>query len=706
MDSLDQKVFQLLARPQRQEELRRQLPGVGKQALADCIQRLTASGKIVKNKKNRLAQAAHYGYIAGTFLATERGFAFVAPDEKDDKGDIFIPPHADGGAWQGDHVLVRLGEDGRRRDGTRRREGEVARILERSRAEILGAVRQRGKSFVLEPSSKKYPSEIMLPKAHLGGAQPGDKVAVRMMYYGEGRVLPQAAVVQVFGKNGTMQASIAAILHENGIQEAFPEDAQQQAGSLGDRVPANAYVGRRDLRDELIFTIDGDSAKDFDDAVSLKPLANGRVQLGVHIADVSHYVTPDSPLDAEAYRRGTSVYYPGHVVPMLPFALSDGLCSLVPGEDRLAFSVFLEIGPDGRCLGAEFTKSVICSKARMTYNNVNKILDGDAELCKKYDFLVDTARKMADLADLLRRRRMERGALDLDIPEAEIAVDEQGEPVDVFYRPRGRAEKMIEEFMLQANEAVAQFMDTHNHPAVYRVHENPDPEKLRVFAQFARPFGHRIDPSKPQDTRQLQAVLDQAAGDPRQRALPTLLLRSLARARYSEENLGHYGLQAKYYLHFTSPIRRYPDLATHRMLTRALDGAAFTRADYTFVENAASQSTTRELAADTAERKIDKLYIAAYMEQFLGQEFDGEVSGVQAFGLFVALPNGAEGLIRVEALPGYYEYDDQKMVLFNRSGMRYTIGTPVRVRLIGASRASGQIDFALAGEGGSAPCPD
>ncbi len=430
------------------------------------------------------------------------------------------------------------------------------------------------------------------------------------------------------------------------------------------------------------------------------------MQLGVHIADVSHYVTPDSPLDAEAYRRGTSVYYPGHVVPMLPFALSDGLCSLVPGEDRLAFSAFLEIGPDGRCHKAEFAKSVICSKARMTYNNVNKILDGDAELCQKYDFLVDTARKMADLADLLRRRRMERGALDLDIPEAEIAVDEQGEPVDVFYRPRGRAEKMIEEFMLQANEAVAQFMDTHNHPAVYRVHENPDPEKLRVFAQFARPFGHRIDPSKPQDTRQLQAVLDQAAGDPRQRALPTLLLRSLARARYSEENLGHYGLQAKYYLHFTSPIRRYPDLATHRMLTRALDGAAFTRADYTFVENAASQSTTRELAADTAEREIDKLYIAAYMEQFLGQEFDGEVSGVQAFGLFVALPNGAEGLIRVEALPGYYEYDDQKMVLFNRSGVRYTIGTPVRVRLIGASRASGQIDFALAGEGGSAPCPD
>lgn len=260
--------------------------------------------------------------------------------------------------------------------------------------------------------------------------------------------------------------------------------------------------------------------------------------------------------------------------------------------------------------------------------------------------------------------------------------------------------------MLQANEAVAEYMDSHGYPAVFRVHENPDPEKLRVFAEFARPFGYRIDPNKPQDTKQFQAVLDHVSHDSRQKALPTLLLRSLARARYSEENLGHYGLQAKYYLHFTSPIRRYPDLATHRMLFKALQEDAFTRADMDFVENAASQSTTRELAADTAERDIDKLYVAAYMEQFLGQEFDGEVSGVQPFGLFVALPNGAEGLLRVEALPGYYEYDDRKMVLFNRSGSRYAIGTPVHVRLVGANRANGQIDFVLAEKEGETSCPD
>ena len=693
MEELDRRVFELLAHPLRVEELRRLLPGVGKQELKDCLQRLTQDGQIVKNKKNRLAQAGHFGCVAGTFLATGRGFAFVAPDEKDAQGDIFIPPDAGGGAWQGDHVLIRVHE-GRRRSGSPRREGEVLRILERSREEIVGAVRRRGKSCVLEPASKKYP-EIMLPKAHLHGAQPGDRVAVRMMYYGEGRVLPQAAVTQIFGENGTMQASIAAILHENGIIEGFSPEAAAQAGELGGHIPADAADGRRDLRGQLIFTIDGDSAKDFDDAVSLTPLENGRLLLGVHIADVSHYVTPGSPLDGDAYRRGTSVYYPGHVVPMLPFELSDGLCSLVPDEDRLAFSAFLEIEPDGRRSRAEFAKSVIRSRARMTYANVNRILDGDPEMTKRYDFLAETVKKMADLADLLRARRMERGALDLDIPEAEITVDEQGEPASLHYRARGRAEKLIEEFMLQANEAVAEFMDTRGYPAVFRVHENPDPEKLRVFAQFARPFGYRIDPAKPQNTRQFQTVLDGAAGDPRQRALPTLLLRSLARARYSEENLGHYGLQAKYYLHFTSPIRRYPDLATHRMLQIALSGGAFTRAEYQFCENAASQSTSRELAADTAERDIDRLYIAAYMERFLGQDFDGEVSGVQAFGIFVALPNGAEGLVRIETMPGYFEYDDQRMALISRAGVRYTIGTPVHVRLTAANRASGQIDFVL-----------
>ena len=385
---------------------------------------------------------------------------------------------------------------------------------------------------------------------------------------------------------------------------------------------------------------------------------------------------------------------------MLPVALSNGICSLNPDVDRLAFSAFLEVDKDGRCHKSQFAKTVIRSKARMTYRKMNEIFDGNKERRAEYAFLTETADRMHALSQAMRRRRMERGALDLDLPEAEILTDESGEPVEVSFRARGDAEKMIEEFMLAANEAVAAYMTHRNNPTVYRVHESPDPEKLRVFAQFARPFGYRVDASKPNDTTQLQAVLDGAKDDPRQRALPTLLLRSLTRARYDAECLGHYGLQANEYLHFTSPIRRYPDLVAHRMLFKAISGQQYTKSDWVFCEEAASQSTTREFAADTAERDIDKLYLAAYMEQFIGQDFDGEVSGVTSFGLFVSLKNAVEGLIRVEDLPGDdYEFDDQKMMLIGRrSRVRYTMGTPMRVRLTAASRVTGLIDFIPAPE--------
>ena len=418
----------------------------------------------------------------------------------------------------------------------------------------------------------------------------------------------------------------------------------------------------------------------------------------MHIADVSHYVTPDSPLDAEAFRRGTSVYFPGHVVPMLPFALSNGICSLNPNVDRLAFSALMEVDKSGRRYGAKFAKSIIRSKARMTYNKVNKILAGDKGLREEYAFLVETAEKMNDLAHALYKRRIERGALELDIPEAEIRVDENGKPVEICFRERGESEKLIEEFMLQANEAVAEFMCKREHPTVYRVHENPDPDKLRAFAQFARPFGYRIDASKPEDTAQFQVVLRGAKNDPKQRVLPTLLLRSLARARYADECIGHYGLKAKYYLHFTSPIRRYPDLIAHRMLQKALTGEEFTAADENLCAEAAQQSTNREQAADNCERDIDKLFIASYMKQFIGEEFDGEVSGVQSFGIFVALANGCEGLVRAELMIGdFYQYDEEHMAMVGRrTGKRFTIGSPLRVKLIAASEVTGQIDFAPA----------
>lgn len=695
MNELETRLYALLARPMRAEELKKYLPAYSKQQIRQALDQLTNEGKILKNKKNRYAHAEHYGCLTGVFQATERGYGFVTPETPDENGDVFIPPYATGKAWQGDRVLVHLTDSPR----GHKREGEVMRILSLCTDEVTGTVMQRGKTVFVRPASKKYP-DLIIPKNRTLDARSGDRVAVKVMFRGDGRLSAQGAITQIFGRNGTMEASIAAILHENGITVPFPDEALRQADACGDTVDPAEAARRMDLREKLIFTIDGDDARDFDDAVSLEPMENGHMLLGVHIADVSHYVTPGSPLDDEAYRRGTSVYYPGHVVPMLPVALSNGICSLNPDVDRLAFSAFLEVDKDGRCHKSQFAKTVIRSKARMTYRKMNEIFDGNEERRAEYAFLTETADHMHALSQAMRRRRMERGALDLDLPEAEILTDENGEPVEVSFRARGDAEKMIEEFMLAANEAVAAYMTHRNNPTVYRVHESPDPEKLRVFAQFARPFGYRVDASKPNDTAQLQAVLDGAKDDPRQRALPTLLLRSLARARYDAECLGHYGLQAKEYLHFTSPIRRYPDLVAHRMLFKAISGQQYTKSDWVFCEEAASQSTTREFAADTAERDIDKLYLAAYMEQFIGQDFDGEVSGVTSFGLFVSLKNAVEGLIRVEDLPGDdYEFDDQKMMLIGRrSRVRYTMGTPMRVHLTAASRVTGLIDFIPAPE--------
>lgn len=692
MNPMEKKLIRLLKRPLRIDELRKFFPETPKALLIDTLDELVKNGQIVKNKKNRYALSAHFGCISGTFLSTSRGFAFVEPDEKKGEKDIFIPIGADFGAWHGDHVLVRINQMRRFRGRERRLEGEVVKVLQRAKTEITGTITKKGKSFILEPDVQKYPM-VLVPKAHLAGAKVGDKVSARIMFYGDRRMTPQASVTKVFGQNGLMQASISAILHENGINVPFSDEVINEARSFGDKIPPNSINGRKDLRNELIFTIDGDDAQDFDDAVSIEKLENGNWLLGVHIADVSHYVTEKSELDNEAFSRGTSVYYPAHVVPMLPFELSAGLCSLRPDEDRLAFSAFIELEPNGKKRNAHFYKSVICSKARMTYNNVNLILDNDQQMCEKYSFLVDTLGKMANLADSLHKRRVARGALELDMPEPKIATDETGEPVAISYRERGRAERMIEEFMLIANESVAEFMNKHDYPTVYRVHENPDPEKLRVFALFARQFGHKIDASKPNDTKQLQDVLKAVKDDAKQKALPTLLLRSLARARYCEENLGHYGLQAKYYLHFTSPIRRYPDLITHRMLTKALTKQQFEKNDIIKVQTASRQSTERELCADNAERTIDKLYIAAYMEQFVGEEFDAEVSGVQSFGVFVELENSAEGLVRIEDLDGYYEYDEEKMQLLGKNGMRITIGTPIKVILVRADRTTGQIDF-------------
>ncbi len=683
-------VYKLLAAPMKAEEIQKAFPETEKKVIKQALNSLITQGLIMKNKKNRYAQSTHYGYVSGIFNATASAeFGFVCTEEEDKeeykKPDIYIPASSASEAFHGDRVLVRL--SGKMRKG--HREGEVVKVLSRSEKELNGKVEQRGRKYFLIPKDKKYP-EIELETE--GGAADNEFVSVLVTGYGplRGRVTAR------FGQNGTIEASIASVLRSNSVEDEFPEEVITQANEIPQEV--TDIRGRLDLRDKLIFTIDGDDAKDFDDAVSIETLENGNFLLGVHIADVSNYVTPGSPLDGEAFKRGTSVYFPGHVVPMLPFELSNGICSLNPDADRLAFSVLMELDKDGRRHRSEFKKSVIRSKARMTYKKVNKILGGDKELRDEYAFLVETIGKMDSLANTLAKRRAERGALELDIPETQITVDENNEPLEINSIERGDSERLIEEFMLQANEAVAEYMCRRGAPTVYRVHESPDPDKLRTFAQFARPFGYRIDPGRADDTFQLQAVLRGSKGDPKQRILPMLLLRSLARAKYSETCIGHYGLKAKFYLHFTSPIRRYPDLVAHRMLEKAINGDGFKEADNETCAEAAGQSTVRESAADNCEREIDKLFIAKYMKRFIGEEFDAEIANIQSFGIFVALENGCEGLVRIELLEGdFFEYDEQHMLLQGRhTGKRFSIGMPLRVRLIASSEVTGQIDFAPA----------
>ena len=699
--SLEQAILELTDEPQTPDQLLRQLSKHGiksnRREIQDALSSLVERAQLMRAKGSRYAKPEHFGCFLGTFCGTGRSYSFVAPDAGGE--DIFIPPHRDGGAWNGDRVLAHYLEKPVHRRGARgrdvqRREAEVYRILEEKHEELVGSLALRGKMVVFRADNGKYP-DIVIGKKHLHDAKPGDHVAVQVVFRGGDKYLPQGVVTRVFGAADSMDASIAAVLHENDIVDQFPAEVLAEADRIGQTVTDADCSGRLDLRGLTLFTIDGDSAKDFDDAVSLEPQSDGTFRVGVHIADVSYYVRPGTQLNAEAFRRGTSVYYPGHVVPMLPFALSNGICSLNPDVDRLAFSVFVDLTADGARRAVSFHRSVIRSSARLTYNQVNLALSDQPNQVPAV--LIPTLKQMNRMAYVLHDLRLARGALELNIPECEIECDESGKVSAVSHRDRGDAEHLIEEFMLLANEAVAEHLFKQSSACVYRVHESPDPVKLQEFARQARLFGFRLRDSELNDTTALQEVLRQSEGKDYQIALSTMLLRAMARARYAPDNLGHYGLAAKYYLHFTSPIRRYPDLVVHRMLAQQLAGQQSTKDDRTFCAEASIQSSDREVAADNAERQINKLYQALYLQQFIGEEFPGYVSGVTNFGIFVCLDNLIEGLVRLDSMPNdWFEYDPDRMILVGkRTGQRYYLGRRVRISVANASPTSGQIDFLL-----------
>ncbi len=638
--------------------------------------------------------------LTGRYQGSGRGFGFFIPEGAQSRSeDCFVPPHQGGGAWDGDTVEAVLGVEDPREPG--RRLAHVVKVVERGNPTVTGTIRRLNREVWLRPDNERLPDAIKVT----GRVQvrDGEKAAVEMTGFGGGVMPPQGKLCATFGPAGSRSAAVEAILYQQKIERQFPQEVLAEADSAPQSVPAGALRDRLDLRDKTIITIDGAASKDLDDAISLERAGEDWL-LGVHIADVSTYVEPGSTLDEEAFQRGTSVYFADQVIPMLPVALSNGICSLNQGVDRLTLSCFMTIGRDGTVSDHSVVKTVIRSTQRMTYEDCNLLLGEEDSpqkdfLMKTYASILPMLRDMAQLAKRLEARRKNRGSLELETQESYILCDSMGRPVDIVARHQGQSEKLIEEFMLAANETVAKHLFDCHRPAVYRVHEKPSQDKTDTLKAMLSPLGYSIIQA---DHGSLQRVLTQARGKPEAAAVSMMILRSMMKARYATENLGHFGVAADYYCHFTSPIRRYPDLMVHRSLHSLLDGKAGEAAVKKLsksCERAALQSSQRELAAQTAERDIDKLYFADYMHDHLGETFPAAVSGVTRFGVFAALPNGVEGLIPVETLPeDRYEYDDLHMSLTGeRTGTVYTLGIPLTVVCVAADPSTGRVDFRLPG---------
>ena len=634
--------------------------------------------------------------LTGIYQAVGRDFGFVTPEGAQGRTeDYFIPPRTEHGAWHGDTVSIR--PDPLPAGPGEKPSAHVTAVLRRGNPTVTGAVHKHGREIWLVPSGDKLRSPIQIvgrAKVHAG-----DRVAVKMSSYGSPAQPPMGTLLEVFGRDGSREAAVESILFDQDIQREFPPEVLEQARHTPQAVEPETLAGRLDLREKTIITIDGASAKDLDDAVSLEWDGQGRPVLGVHIADVSRYVPMGSPLDVEAWRRGTSVYFADQVIPMLPPELSNGICSLHPQVDRLTFSCIMTLGPDGSVLEHAIARSVIRTAERMTYEDCNALLsEKDPALAARYAHILPMLRDMAELARVLERRRRLRGSLDLESRENAILCDGDGRPVAIQARSPGVSEGIIESFMLAANECVAEHLSRLAVPAVYRIHEKPSPEKAESLRTLLAPLGLTF---REPDHFSLQKLLDQTRGTPEELLVHTAVLRSLMKARYEPQNLGHFGLAAPYYCHFTSPIRRYPDLMVHRSLAALLEGGLEGKAGQKLssaIPKAARQSSERELAAQTAEREIEKCYLAEFMAGHLGETFPAAVSGVSRFGLFVLTAAGAEGFLPVEALPGgHYAFDEGHMTLSGPGGEVFALGTPLEVVCASTDPGSGQIGFRLPG---------
>ncbi|MGH4126302.1 MAG: ribonuclease R [Clostridium sp.] len=660
----------------------------------NLLSEMEKSGDIVKTRTEHYGIPGKMGIVIGKFQGHQRGFGFVIAQEE--RPDIFIPADNVNGAMNGDIVLAKILKEV---NNGKKCEGEITRIIERSNKTIIGTYDDSKNFGFVVADDKRIAQDIFIPKAERNGAKTGQIVIAEITEWPEQRRNPEGRIVEILGNKGDQGIDILTIIKKHKLPEEFPAKVEAFADNIVEKIPEEEYARRKDLRDLQMVTIDGEDAKDLDDAVSIEILANGNYRLGVHIADVSHYVKEKNPLDIEALTRATSVYLIDRVIPMLPKKLSNGVCSLNPKVDRLALTCFMEIDKNGKTVDHEIVESIIKTNERMTYTDVTKILsDKDAETIKKYDYLYEDFKHMEDLCAILNKKRMGRGAIDFDFTECKILLNEFGKPVDIVPYERGIANRVIEEFMLIANETVAEHMFWLNVPFVYRIHEDPDEEKLIHFSEFAHNLGYPIKWGKEIHPRMLQEVIARVKGEKEEMVLSTLLLRSMMKAKYSPECSGHFGLASKYYCHFTSPIRRYPDLMIHRVIKEVInEGLSEKRTEKLRkeVEIASKQSSDMERIAMEAEREVDDLKKAEYMNERIGQEFDGIISSVTNFGLFVELPNTIEGLVHMSSLDDdYYVFDERHLTLVGeRTKNMYRLGEEVRIIVSKVDLASHEVYF-------------
>ena len=662
------------------------------------LDELEEDGYIVKTKKGRVMSPNQMGLFVGKFVSHRKGFGFVESDEELVQ-DLFIPKNDINGALHNDRVMAEIvtpaTED-------RRAEGKVIKIIKREVTRVVGLF-QENKSFgFVVPDDKKFNQDIFIPKRYISGAKNDDKVVCEITVWPQENRKPEGKIVEILGKKGERGVEIDSIIRAHGLPEEFPKKVIDEANFVAGQELEDEIARRLDLRDLDIFTIDGEDAKDLDDAISIEVLPNGNYKLGVHIADVTHYVKEKSKLDKEALKRATSVYLVDKVIPMLPKQLSNGVCSLNPFEDKLTLSCIMEIDAEGKVVKYDIAETVINSKARMTYTEVSDILEKDDEKLKKtFAKQVDDFIAAEKLARILMKRRQRRGSIDFDFPEAKIILNKNGEVVDIKHYERRISNKMIEEFMLVANETVAEHFFWLQLPFVYRIHETPSVEKMEDLNKFMATFGYHIKGNlEDVHPKEMQSIIEKIKGTKEEESISTIMLRSMKQAKYSPSCIGHFGLAAKYYCHFTSPIRRYPDLQIHRIIKEQLNNKLNNKRQDQLahiVEYASTQSSERERAAELAERDVHDYYKACYMADKVGQQFDGVVSGVTSFGIFVELENTVEGLIRLANMrDDYYIYNQETYsIIGERSKKTFRIGDSVRIEVDNVNVDFKEIDFKL-----------